>query len=182
MPRLPAWGPPAPRAWRGLRPERRGGGGAWAPSRPRRQPAAPPRDPAQTLTRPLSDSCRESEAPRAREARPEDKPEKARAPRGQPMLPRPGPAPLDAVPQNRSEALGAAQAMQERARLLRRISAEHLRHLARPFWAAGWRPADVLHAIDHEPGGRPHGHTAEGRSPPPAVRPRPAARPRPGRP
>jgi len=55
--------------------------------------------------------------------------------------------------------------MQERARLLRRISAEHLRHLARPFWLAGWRPADVLHAIDYEPGGRQHGYTAAVRSP-----------------
>jgi len=142
---------------------------------PRKKPAAPPREPAQTLTRPLSDSCRESEAPRAREAKPEDKPEKARAPRGQPMLPRPGPAPLGAVPQNRSEALGAAQAMQERARLLRQISAEHLRHLARPFWAACWRPADVLHAIDHEPGGRQHGYTAGVRSPAAWIRARLAA-------
>ena len=55
--------------------------------------------------------------------------------------------------------------MQERARLLRRISGEHLRHLARPFFAAGWSPRDVLHAIDHEPGGRQHGYSAGVRSP-----------------
>ena len=55
--------------------------------------------------------------------------------------------------------------MQERARVLRRISAEHLRHLARPFFAAGWSPRDVLHAIDHEPGGRQHGYTAGVHSP-----------------
>ena len=91
------------------------------------------------------------------------------------MLPRPGPAPLGAVPQNGSEALAAARAMQERARLLQRISAEHLRHLARPFWLAGWRPADVLHAIDHEPGGRQHGYTAGVRSPAAWIRARLAA-------
>ena len=65
--------------------------------------------------------------------------------------------------------------MQERARLLRRLSAEHLRHLARPFWLAGWRPADVLHAIDHEPGGRQHGYTAAVRSPAAWIRARLAA-------
>ena len=81
------------------------------------------------------------------------------------MLPPAGAAPLAAVPENRTEALAAAQVMQERARVLRRISAEHLRHLARPFFAAGWSPRDLLHAIDHEPGGRQHGYTAGVRSP-----------------
>ena len=109
---------------------------------------------------------------RAREARteikdedPEVKGEKARAPRGQSVLPPSGIFPLGAVPENCSEALGAAQAMQERARPLRRLSAEHLRHLARPFFAAGWSARDLLHAIDHEPGGRQHGYTAGVRSP-----------------
>jgi hypothetical protein len=55
--------------------------------------------------------------------------------------------------------------MQERARLLQRISAEHIRSLARPFFAAGWTGADVLHALDHDPGGRQHGYSAEVRSP-----------------
>ncbi len=143
---------------------------------PRGKPAAPSREPAQALTGPLSGSRREPDkAPHAREAKTEDKPGKARAPRGQPLLPRPGPAPLGAVPQSGSEALAAARAMQERARLLRRISAEHLRHLARPFWLAGWRPADVLHAIDHDPGGRQHGYTAGVRSPAAWIRARLAA-------
>ena len=71
-----------------------------------------------------------------------------------------GAAPLAAVPENRAEALAAARAMQERAGLLRRISAEHLRHLARPFFAAGWSPLDVLHALDHAPDGRQHGYTS----------------------
>jgi len=143
---------------------------------PRRKPAAPPRELAPALTGPLSGSRREPDkAPRAREAETEDKTEKARAPRGQSVLPRTGPAPLGAIPQSGSEALAAAQVMQERARLLRRISAEHLRHLARPFWRAGWRPADVLHAIDHEPGGRQHGYTAAVRSPAAWIRARLAA-------
>ena len=122
---------------------------------------------------PLTGSRSEpGKAPRAREARaevkgedPEVKGEKARAPRGQPVLPPFGVFPLGAVPQNCTEALGAARAMQERARLLRRMSGEHLRHLARPFFAAGWSPRDVLHAIDHEPGGRQHGYSAGVRSP-----------------
>ena len=135
------------------------------------------------VNRPLTGSRREPDiAPRAREARaeikdgnPEVKGEKARAPRGQSMLPPAGAAPLAAVPENRTEALAAAQVMQERARLLRRISAEHLRHLARPFFAAGWSPRDLLHAIDHEPGGRQHAYTSGVRSPAGWIRSRLAA-------
>ena len=132
---------------------------------------------------PLTGSRREPDtALRAREARaevksgnPEVKGEKARAPHGQPVLPPAGAAPLAAVPENRAEALAAAQVMQERARVLRRISAEHLRHLARPFFAAGWSPRDLLHAIDHEPGGRQHGYTSGVRSPAGWIRSRLAA-------
>ena len=113
--------------------------------------------------------------PEVKGGNPEVKGEKARAPRGQSMLPPAGVFPLGAVPSNRSEALGAAQAMQERARLLRRISAEHLRHLARPFFGAGWSPRDVLHAIDHEPGGRQHGYTSGVYSPAGWIRSRLAA-------
>ena len=135
------------------------------------------------VIRPLTGSRREPGiALRAREARaevkgenPEVKGEKARAPRGLPVLPPAGAAPLAAVPENRTEALAAAQVMQERARLLRRISAEHLRHLARPFFAAGWSPRDLLHAIDHEPGGRQHGYTSGVRSPAGWIRSRLAA-------
>ncbi len=74
-------------------------------------------------------------------------------------------SPLAAVPRGSDEELTAARALQEPAGPLRRLSAKHLRHLARPFWRAGWRPLDVLYAIDHEPGGRPHGYAAEIRSP-----------------
>jgi hypothetical protein len=143
---------------------------------PRKKPVAPLREPASDSNGPLSSFRRKLEnAPPAREAKTEDKPGKDRAPRGQSLLPRTGPAPLAAVPQNGSEGLAAARAMQERARLLQSLSAEHLRHLARPFWRAGWRPADVLHALDHEPGGRQHGYTAAVRVPAAWIRSRLAA-------
>ena len=132
---------------------------------PRRKQRLPADGESSRVNRPLSSSRREPDiAPRAREAKAEINGEKARAPRGLPVLPPAGAAPLAAVPENRTEALAAAQAMQERARLLRRISAEHLRHLARPFFAAGWSPRDLLHAINHEPGGRQHGYTSGVRS------------------
>jgi len=81
------------------------------------------------------------------------------------MLPPSGAFPLGAVPQTRSEALGAAQVMREHARLYQRLSAEHMRSLCRPFFAAGSLPRDVLHAVDHSPAGRRHSFTATVRSP-----------------
>jgi hypothetical protein len=75
------------------------------------------------------------------------------------MLPRPGHSPLAAAPKTRSEGLGAAQVVQERARVLRALSAEHVRHLARPFFTAGYSPQDVLFALNHGPSGRPYGFT-----------------------
>jgi len=142
----------------------------------RKKPAAPASGSGQALTGPLTGSRREpGKAPHAREAENEDNPEKARAPRGQSLLPPAGPAPLGTVPQSGSDALAAARAMQDRVRLLRSLSAEHLRHLARPFWLAGWRGVDVLHALDHEPGGRQHGYTARVRSPAAWLRARLAA-------
>ena len=118
---------------------------------PRRREPLPRTGEPSRVNRALAGSRSEpGKALRAREARaevksedPEVKGEKARAPRGQPVLPPSGVFPLGAVPETRNEALGAAEAMQERARPLRRLSAEHLRHLARPFFAAGWSPRDV---------------------------------------
>jgi hypothetical protein len=133
---------------------------------PRRKERLPSADGGPRKNRALTGSRSEPDkAPRARETKPEVKGEAARAPRGQSVLPPAGAALLGAVPQNRGEALGAARAMQERARLLRRISGEHLRHLARPFFAADWSGRDVLHALDHGPGGRQHGYSAGVRSP-----------------
>ena len=143
---------------------------------PRRRERLPSAGEPLQVNRALAGSRSEPDiAPRAREANPEVKDEEARAPRGQSMLPPAGAATLAAVPENRTEALAAARAMQERARLLRRISAEHLRHLARPFFAASWSPRDLLHAIDHEPGGRQHGYTSGVRSPAGWIRSRLAA-------
>jgi hypothetical protein len=102
--------------------------------------------------------------PRARQAKPTVKTRKARPPGGQPMLPPAGSA-LHHCPQNRSEGLTAAEAVQKRARDLRRLSPEYVRWLGRPFFTAGWTPADVVHAIDHSPTGRPHGYVTGIRSP-----------------
>ena len=52
-----------------------------------------------------------------------------------------------------------AKAMQERAPLLRLISAEHLRSMAGPLFAAGFSGGDVLHCLDYETAGRQHGYT-----------------------
>ena len=66
---------------------------------------------------------------------------------------------LHEAPQNRAEGLQVARAMQHRAPLLRLISAEHLRSLAAPLFAAGFSGGDVLHCLDYEPTGRQHGYT-----------------------
>ena len=72
---------------------------------------------------------------------------------------------LQGLSNNRAEALSAARAIQDRARDLRRISIEHVRSVARVYFRAGWTPADVVHALDHEPDGRQHGYTSGIRSP-----------------
>jgi len=40
-----------------------------------------------------------------------------------------------------------------------------VRYLARPFFAAGWTGRDVVHALDHAPGGRAYGFTGAVRHP-----------------
>jgi hypothetical protein len=87
------------------------------------------------------------------------------APRRQSLLPRAGDYPRHGHPKTRSEEVGAAAAVRNDARPLWPLSDRHVRHLARPFFAAGWSPADVLHALDHDPAGRPYGYTAGVRSP-----------------
>jgi hypothetical protein len=60
-------------------------------------------------------------------------------------------------PQNRSEQEAAAEAMRARCAALARLSDRHVAAIARPWLAAGWTPADVLHALDWRPphhGGR----------------------------
>lgn len=54
-------------------------------------------------------------------------------------------------PATRGEALAAAETLRHRNPVLRRLTARHLRSLARRYWAAGWTPADVLYAMEHLP-------------------------------
>lgn len=104
-------------------------------------------------------------APRGQPDPEKVKTEKARAERGLHVLPRTDQASLHDHPKTRSEALAAAAALQDHSEELRRLSARHVRHLARVFLLAGWTPADVLAALDVTPGGRRHGYTAAVRSP-----------------
>jgi hypothetical protein len=103
-------------------------------------------------------------AQRAREVHPTAKSNADRAPRGLSSSPS-GRSALRHCPRTRSEALAVAAAVQARSRHLGRISVEHLRHLARPYFRAGWNGLDVLTAVDHEPGGRQHGYISTPRSP-----------------
>ena len=85
---------------------------------PRRKQRLPADGDSPRVNGPVTGSRSEpGKAPRAREAEAKVKGEKALATRGQSMLPPSGASPLGTVPQTRSEALAAAQAMQERARL-----------------------------------------------------------------
>lgn len=56
---------------------------------------------------------------------------------------------------NRAQGLRAAEALRQHSLDLRKVSPRYVRHLVQDFFAAGWTPADVLHAIDHLPDGRP---------------------------
>lgn len=69
------------------------------------------------------------------------------------------------APTTKGDQLAAAERLRSRAPVLARISARYLRHLLRPCFAAGWTPADVLHALDHVPDGTPHWYTADVRRP-----------------
>jgi hypothetical protein len=114
----------------------------------------------------LSGSCKETDlVPHAR-GHTKSTPAKARAPRGQFMLPRSTHQQLHTHPKNRTEGLTAAMAIQDRSTWLRLLSPEHVRHLARPYFAAGWSASDVLYALDHDHSGRQYGYSAAVRHPP----------------
>lgn len=73
--------------------------------------------------------------------------------------------PLGQTPQRRGERLTAAETLQRRHVVLRRLSARRLRSILRPWFGslwgpggAGWTPYDVLYALEHTPDGRPHRH------------------------
>ncbi|TMR89574.1 hypothetical protein [Nonomuraea basaltis] len=53
----------------------------------------------------------------------------------------------------RAQALHIAQQIHDESTTLRRLSPWYIRHLTRPFIAAGWTAKDVLHALDHQPDG-----------------------------
>jgi hypothetical protein len=131
---------------------------------PRRRKRQLPRaDAGQGEIADLSGFCKKTDlAPRASTGQ---KTEAARAARGLTLLPRGGTGVLHTVPENRSEGLAAARAVQDRSVWLRELSAEHVHHLARVYFAAGWTGADVLYALDHEATGRPHGYAHAVRHP-----------------
>src|ERR1039457_3565336 len=118
---------------------------------PHRRPRTRPAECADTLIRPPSRSRSDpDESLCGREAKPEVKPRKARAPRGLPVLPRPGTAALRTCPKSRSDGLTAAGVLQLRSREMARLSPAMIRPLCRPFFTAArpGTPADVLAAID----------------------------------
>ena len=116
-------------------------------------------------------SRREAKSPtrahmRAREADVKDGAGTATQNETRPAGPPPAGYPLGAVPRTRRDQLGAAQAIQERAPVLRLLSAEHLRSLLRPFFATGsWTAGDALEAIDHDRDGRQRSYTNPVRHP-----------------
>jgi hypothetical protein len=128
-------------------------------------------DTGQSVNATPSVSRRDSESPSTRERTREgakfkgDK-LKGQASPGLTLLP-PGGRPPTAAgrPEKRSEGERLARLVQDVARDLRGLSPAHVLHLARAQLAAGWTPADVVYALDHQPGGRSWGFTATVRHP-----------------
>jgi hypothetical protein len=134
---------------------------------PREKRRLPVIDAGQRETADLPGHRRGNRSPRAREdAGKTPKPEVDRAPRGRPpLLPRTGDYPRHDHPKTRSEEMRAAAAIRNDVRALWPLSDRHIRHLARPFFAACWPPADVVNALDHDPTGRQYAYTADVRAP-----------------
>lgn len=65
------------------------------------------------------------------------------------------------TPQTKPERLAAADELRWRLPVLRRISAAHVRHVAREFFLAGWTVLDVHYAIDYRPDGTPVPHSGD---------------------
>jgi len=86
---------------------------------------------------------------------------------------RPGPVwPALQRPAGKQERRQAAEELQRRLPPLRRISAAYVAALCREHFLAGWTVSDVVHALDHGPGGAQHWHTADVRHVPGWVRSR----------
>jgi hypothetical protein len=108
-----------------------------------------------------------TDSPRTREALRSGKVKTrmARAARGLSNVPPAAPFAARRNPQTRSDGLAAAAVVLSRAPVLRDLSPRHVRHIARPFFAAGYSPADIVECLSTEPGGRSHGYTAAVRHP-----------------
>ena len=61
--------------------------------------------------------------------------------------------PLEQKPHRRAERLEAARTLRQVSPVLRRLSAPRLASELRPWFAAGYSPADVLYAVDYRPDG-----------------------------
>jgi hypothetical protein len=65
----------------------------------------------------------------------------------------------------KSELTRAVRELRRRSLVLRRLSEPHVRHLVRPYLAAGWTVSDLLYALDHTPSGDPWTFAGQVRSP-----------------
>ena len=85
------------------------------------------------------------------------------------------PWPMHQTPGTRGQRLAATQRLQQQAPVLNRIPAVRLRSVLKPWFLAGWTPAQVLYALDHTPDGQARWHTADVRHVPGWIRSRLAA-------
>ena len=65
------------------------------------------------------------------------------------------------TPKTNLERLAAADELRWRLPVLRRVSAAHVRHVAREFFLAGWTVLDVHYAVDYRPDGTPVPHSGD---------------------
>jgi hypothetical protein len=72
--------------------------------------------------------------------------------------------PPDQKPATRRESLAAAEALRRELPVLRRMSARAVRAACRIYCQAGWTPADLVYALDHDPDCVQYPHTAPVRS------------------
>jgi hypothetical protein len=93
-------------------------------------------------------SRREPEKPhvRARETAPDEQPR---------------PWPMHQPPRTRGQRLTATRRLRNQAPVLARLTDRQLRNVLRPWYDHGWSPAQIRYALDHQPDGTPHWHTAD---------------------
>ena len=71
--------------------------------------------------------------------------------------------PSHVTPSSKDERILAGREWARRIPALRKLSAEHLRFLAKDFFTAGWTIRDLIVALDNLPDGRAHGKFVGGR-------------------